>query len=138
MFGTYENLLLLAATVKMEAEDQPQEGKLAVAYVVMNRVRQKHKSITDIVLQRLAFSAWNADSPTRQRLDEWTEELWDDCFKASVAAYYQLVPDPTKGATHYLNEALTRKIRGGTLPPWVEAMTKTVVIGQHTFLKEAS
>lgn len=135
MFGTYEKLLLVDATVKMEAEDQPYRGKLGVAYVIMNRHRKWKKAISDVVLDPYDFSAWNTDSNVKMRIDEWTEDMWDQCFKAACSAFYELEKDPTNGADHYLNEALTIKIRGGDLPNWITQMDKMVVIGDHTFYR---
>jgi len=54
---------------------------------------------------------------------------------AAASAYYGIEHDPTHGADHYLNEPLTRRLRGGTLPFWVTQLEKTVRIGQHTFYK---
>lgn len=45
-------------------------------------------------------------------------------------------PDPSLGATHYLNIELTKQIRGGTLPSWVYKMAHLTTIGRHDFYKE--
>jgi hypothetical protein len=42
--------------------------------------------------------------------------------------------DLSKNADHYLNVELTKRLRGGTLPSWVDLSKVTVVIGNHTFL----
>jgi hypothetical protein len=41
------------------------------------------------------------------------------------------IPDPTSGATHFLNETIVRQRRGGSLPRWAQG--EGLVIGQHTF-----
>jgi len=41
------------------------------------------------------------------------------------------VPDPTAGATHFLNATIVRQRRGGSLPSW--ARGEGLVIGRHTF-----
>src|SRR5690349_21314372 len=41
------------------------------------------------------------------------------------------VPDPTAGATHFLNATIVRQRRGGSLPLW--ARGEGLVIGKHTF-----
>jgi len=135
MFGTYEKLLLVAATVKMEAEGESYKGKLGVAYVIMNRHRNWDRTLSDVILDPYDFSAWNTDSTVKMRIDEWDEDMWHQCFKAAVSAFYKLEKDPTSGSDHYLNEELTMKIRGGDLPNWVKQMDKMVVIGQHTFYR---
>lgn len=128
-----DELYFLSITILQEAGGEPFEGKLAVAYTIMNR----GGSVTDTVLRSYQFSCWNTDSPTRITIDTASEEVLRECYKASCGAYFKLVPDPTKGATHYLNEELTRKIRGGNLPGWFDETKVTVRIGKHTFLKLA-
>jgi hypothetical protein len=41
------------------------------------------------------------------------------------------VPDPTAGATHFLNPTVVRKRRGGSLPSW--ARGEGLPIGRHIF-----
>lgn len=41
------------------------------------------------------------------------------------------IPDPTGGATHFLNPAIVKQRRGGTLPNW--AQQPIAEIGGHTF-----
>ena len=40
-------------------------------------------------------------------------------------------PDPTAGATYFLNPTIVRERRGGELPPW--ARGEGLNIGSHTF-----
>jgi len=140
-----EQLRWLAYTVYMEAEGEPYEGKLGVAYAICARARSKKRSVSDVVFQGWQFSAWNTESPTRLKLDEISAGLWADCYKASVAAYFELSADPTGGATHYLNVEATKAARGGTLPKWAADSTDatkvnealvTARLGHHTFLRD--
>ena len=41
------------------------------------------------------------------------------------------MPDPTAGATHFLNLTIVRQRRGGSLPSW--ARGEGQAIGRHTF-----
>jgi spore germination cell wall hydrolase CwlJ-like protein len=137
MLSTYDQMLFLTSTVAMEAAGEPYDGKLAVAFVIVNRVKANKSSITDEVLKKLQFSAWNTGSTTRGWLDNVPDDVWRDCWKAATAAYFGHVDDLTSGATFYLNEELTREIRGdGTLPSWVAQLTKTATVGKHTFYKQ--
>ena len=131
-------LFLLAATTAMEAEGEPYIGKLGVAYVVVNRARRRvpFKSISDVVLDPYDFSAWNTIGGRQLALDTISKEAWLDSEKAAHSAYYEIEKDPTHGATHYLNVPLTRKLRGGSLPKWLESLRRTTKIGLHTFYKE--
>jgi len=124
-------------TVLMESEGESYEGKLAVAYVIVNRGQRRHLSLPDVVLDRLQFSCWNADSPSRMRLDNLgsSDQGWQDSYKATCSAIFGFEPDPTHGADGYLNEELTRKIRKGGLPEWFAESKVTARIGEHTFLR---
>ncbi len=135
---TVNELFLLTATVAMEAEGEPYKGKLAVAYVVMNRSRRRvpFKSLSDVILDPYDFSAWNTKGGRQLALDTIAFPIWRDSEKAAASAYYGIEKDPTGGATHYLNVHLTRRLRGGTLPAWLLAMKRTTKIGLHTFYKE--
>jgi len=132
MLPIVDDLLWLAMTVYMEAEGETYLGKLAVAFVVMNRARKGRLSVSDVILRDRQFSAWNADSPTRLRLDLLTptDPVWRDCHKAACAAYYDLADDPSKGASHYLNPAVLPK-----LPSWWDESKVTATIGRHRFAR---
>ena len=41
------------------------------------------------------------------------------------------MPDPTAGATYFLNPAVVRQRRGGSLPSWAQG--EGLSIGRHTF-----
>ena len=131
-----QELFLVSTTVAMEAEGEPYRGKLAVAYVIFNRASSTNKSVISVIFSPYAFSAWNNHGGRQRVLDHISDKVWKDSEKAASSSYYHLEPDPTLGATHYLNIPLTKKIRGGTLPVWVSRLKKTAVIDKHTFFKE--
>ncbi len=126
-----DDLYFLALTIAQEAGGEPFEGKLGVGFVIVNR----GGSIIDTVFRSYQFSCWNSDSPTRLSIDAFSDVTLKESLKAACAAYFKLVDDPTQGATHYLNEEITRKLRGGSLPSWFDESKVTVRIGRHTFLR---
>jgi N-acetylmuramoyl-L-alanine amidase len=130
-----DDLYFLILTVEQEAGGESYEGQLAVAYVVMNRANASKASIIDTVMRNMQFSCWNADNPTRMNIDTIPDDILKRCYKAAVAAYFGLAKDPSKGASHYLNEEATRRVRGGDLPGWFDEAKVTVRIGRHTFLR---
>lgn len=131
-----DDLTWLTVTVYMEAGGEPWEGKLAVAHSILNRARARKESVTDVVFRPWQFSAWNTDSPTRMRLDAIDPLAWASCYFAAAAAAGGFEPDPTFGATHYLNEAAARAARPGrALPAWVDPAKRTVTIGRHSFYR---
>ena len=133
----WNELLLLAATVFLEAEDQVDEGKLAVAYVVMNRAQKWNKTVQETILQPWQFSCWNLDYRTialgrLARVGPHADMAW----KAASSALWKLLPDPTHGSCHYLNPELTRRGRPNQdLPPWYEESKVVARIGSHEFLR---
>lgn len=144
--GWWDELTLLAATVALEAEGEAAEGQLAVACVVMNRVRAWGRTLHQVILGPdgqayddgtpfEAWSCWNDDYriQARARLDALG--AFPPAWRAAAAALWQLTDDPSHGATFYLNVELTKKIRAGTLPAWFDPAKVTAVIGRHTFLR---
>ncbi len=130
-----DELTFLAYTIAQEAGGEPPEGQLGVAWVVVNRMRKSNLSLTDVIFRSMQFSCWNSDSPTRMKLDTLPYEVLRQCYQMACAAYFGFTIDSTGGATHYLNEEVTRQLRGGTLPGWFAEEKVTKRIGRHTFLK---
>ena len=127
-----DELYLLAITVAMEAGGEPEAGQLAVAYVIVNR----DGGVSDAIFKPWQFSAWNTDSPARMNLDLVPDATFRQCYRTAGAAYFGLLPDPSGGATHYLNEEATKKARPtGDLPAWFDEAKVTARIGRHTFLR---
>lgn len=145
--GTWPELVLYAATVFLEAEGEPDEGKVAVAYVIRNRMQERRQSIRQVILGKderalgdgkafEQFSCWNDDYVAQwtTRLAGAEGELYAQSWRAACGALWKLFVDPTRGATFYLNPTLTRQIRGGTLPSWYDPMKVHAKIGRHEFL----
>jgi len=123
---------LAATTVKQEAEGEPYAGKLAVAWVIRNRMAAQFFSdgtVSGTVLRPAQFSGWNTGSTERVRcirIDPSESQADADC----VRAWFESAggEDPTNGAVQYYNPALAA-------PSWVVAFDETAVIGQHRFMK---
>ena len=67
-----------------------------------------------------SFSGWQQNDPRYQ-----------DAARIADAVLSGDVPDPTEGATHFLNPDIVRKRRGGSLPAWARGEGQS--IGRHTF-----
>jgi len=155
--GTWSGLALTAATIFLEGEGEPDEGRVAIAWVIRNRANRQPptQDVAHVVIlgpDRLAdddgkpweaFSCFNDDYRAQRvkRLMYPAADVWEQCWRAAAGAWWRLLPDPTAaigGASHYLNIELTRTIRGGTLPAWAElalATDRFITIGRHTFLR---
>ena len=105
MSHTQGELEILARIVKGECPSLvPWEGQVAVAAVVLNRVRHSRfpNSIQGVAHQRLQFSCYNAN--VRNRLYFGTIPVY--AWRAARAALAGA--DPTAGSTHYYNPYLVR------------------------------
>lgn len=128
-------LTLLKWTVALEAEGEGFKGKEAVAWVIVNRMKAWGQTTARVVWSKYQFSCWLPEYNFITRLEKMPATVMEEAYVAAKAAYEGYGEDPTNGATHYLNEELTKKLRGGSLPSWVHRLTKVATIGQHTFYK---
>jgi N-acetylmuramoyl-L-alanine amidase len=122
----------LIRTVAFEAPNEPDLGKAAVAYVVLNRQRSGRwgHDVREVVTQPWQFEPWM----TRRKEIEKLSPDDPRYRKAALIADAVLagdVPDPTIGATFFLNPMVVRQRRGGSLPLW--ARGEGLAIGRHTF-----
>jgi spore germination cell wall hydrolase CwlJ-like protein len=122
----------LIRTIAFEASDETEVGKVAVAYVVLNRKKGGiwGDSIKAVVTHPGQFEPWM----TRRREIE-ALSLNDPRYQSAAiiadAVLSGQTPDPTAGATHFLNPSIVRERRGGSLPSW--ALGEGRPIGSHTF-----
>src|SRR5262252_4421393 len=103
-----DDFTLLAITVWGEARGESAQGKLAVAWVIHNRMIEEEDDISGIVLKAYQFSFWNTEDPSRPNISTigGGDPIWFDCCKAAAGAHFELVPDPTYGATLYYNPSV--------------------------------
>jgi spore germination cell wall hydrolase CwlJ-like protein len=126
---------VLARTLYGEARSEPDAGKTAIAWVILNRVTDRRwpKTIAGVCLQPKQFSAWNERDPNRTKLIGVT--LLDEHFAACMAVAWSVIggvaPDPTKGANHYLTTELAER----SPPPWFDRQHVVGRLGAHLFLK---
>jgi Cell Wall Hydrolase len=122
----------LIRTMVFEASGEPEEGKAAVAHVILNRKKlgKWGDNIKEVVTRPWQFEPWmtrrseienlSKDDPRYRK----AAQIADDVLSGQE-------PDPTAGATHFLNPILVRKRRGGSLPRWARGDGQP--IGRHTF-----
>lgn len=130
---TWPDLTLLAATVFLEAEGEPEAGATAVAWVVHNRMTRWHQDLHTVVLAPYQFSCWNpGDAAHAQaRLAASHDPAW--AWRAAAIGLWGLGSDLSLEATHYLNKDLVLKM-AGKLPSWYDRQRVTITLGRHTFL----
>lgn len=136
---TESDLDTLIRTIHGEARGEPMLGKVAVAHVILNRVRNpswwSRKAGADIpddtvravCLKPWQFSCWNHNDPNRAEIIKATApELRDESTAAGYATS-GIWADPTGGACHYHTVGLT--------PPWSQGRKPDLQIGGHVFYR---
>jgi spore germination cell wall hydrolase CwlJ-like protein len=119
-------------TIAFEASDEPKAGKIAVAYVILNRIKSGAwgDRIKDVVTQPGQFEPWTT---RREAIEKLSLDDPRDRNAAQIAdaVLTGQIPDPTAGATYFLNPAVVRQRRGGSLPSWAQGEGQS--IGRHSF-----
>ena len=114
------NVNLLARVVYGEARGEPYTGQVAVAAVVLNRVKSSKfpNTISGVVYQSGAFDAV-ADGQINMTPDTTAKKAAQDALNGW---------DPSYGAIYYFNPSpATNK--------WIWSRPMTVTIGKHRFCK---
>jgi spore germination cell wall hydrolase CwlJ-like protein len=133
---TKKQIECLAENIYFEAAHEPEQGKVAVAFVTLNRVKSKHfeNDICGVVKQKAGgvcqFSWYCEDRPKaisqNRLLTNSNNLLYNDIRNLAIYVYanYEMINDPTKGALFYHADYVR--------PGW-RNMEKTAVIGRHIF-----
>ena len=119
----------------MEAGGEGQKGLEAVGHVIFNRAALNTQqyggnTLTGVVTKPSQFEPWNT-----RRKEMLAMSPDSPRYQAAAQAFDRVAsgesPDPTNGATHFLNVG-TMQGRGG-VPGWAQSMSNRQVLGNHTF-----
>lgn len=130
-----QDLDLMARTIVGEAANQPALGQAAVAHVILNRLNSGDyggDTVPSVIFHPNAFEPWSTRAQELESIPLSSPAYQRALAIASESANGQ-IPDPTNGATYFLNEDTVRQRRGGTLPSWAQG--QGLKIGAHTFFK---
>ena len=136
-----EALMCLALNVYHEAKNQSFIGQVAVAQVVMNRVKDPRypNNVCDVVKQGLTYKwkpslpiknkcqfSWYCDGKSDKPSDEVT---YEQLYELSVDILSTDFPylDITDGATHYHADYI--------FPAWAITKARTIEIEDHIFYR---
>ena len=122
----------LIRTIAFEAPDESDEGKAAVAHVILNRKRNGRwgDNIKDVVTRPWQFEPWMTRRKEMKKLSPY-DPRYQNAARIADAVLTGQMPDPTAGATHFLNPRVVRQRRDGSLPSWARGEGQP--IGRHTF-----
>ena len=111
-------------------------GKLAVAWVIVNRAKRARSGLAAVCLKSIHFSCWNNARGTggvgdrnqlAMMMADQSAQLFARCMIAALQAAHGLLPDPTNGARHYHADSIDP-------PNWaVDKPYKS--IGHHRFYR---
>lgn len=131
-YNSKEQLRCLAMAIYFEARGEPEDGKVAVAHVVMNRVGDPAfpDTVCDVVRDggqdvryRCQFTFWcdgNSTEPSEV-------EAWQDSEEVAQAVYKEASDDPTGGALWYHASYVA--------PEWSSQFERGPQIGEHIFYR---
>ena len=137
-----DDINLLTALLVGEAAGESFLGKLAVAWVVRNRLNDPRwpDDWQKVMLQKWQFSCFNGlprdGSEIPQPLIRWMfsnkfDQLWwRECKYAAHGVLYHWVGDSSEASNHYLNP---NKLQ--TMPSWADPDKLVIVIGDHHFYR---
>jgi N-acetylmuramoyl-L-alanine amidase len=113
------DLSLMAHVVYAEARGEPFEGQVAVAAVILNRLKDPSKfphTVAGIIYQPLAFTSVQDGQINLTPNAQAKEAVMD-----AVEGW-----DPSHGATYYFDPATATS-------PWIWSKPEIVTIGHHIF-----
>ena len=138
---TQNDLDILSRTVAAEARSESVLGQAAVAHVALNRLVSQHggkENLTDILLAKKQFSAWNKRQNYTNMKNVYinkNDPSYENAKSISIAVLDGRITDPTYGSNHYYANKGLNKI---STPYWYneqlkKAKTNRYQIGNHLF-----
>lgn len=114
--------MCLALVMHHEAGNQTIEGKIAVAHVVMERVKDRRwrKTVCGVVFQEKQFS--HVEESVKD------EKHWRKYIPLAEAVLAGLTINPVPGANHFHADYVS--------PSWSKEMVKVEKIGAHIFYSD--
>ena len=128
---------VLARTLWGEARGEGTNGMIAVANVILNRVKIAEKkdgfwwgnNIIQVCQKPYQFSCWNRSDPNFRKLQSVDESNLHFATAMRIArrAVADVLEDNTQGSTHYHAANIT--------PYWAKDRSVLTTIGYHKFYK---
>jgi hypothetical protein len=146
---TEADIDIMVRTIIGEAANEPDIGKVAVAWVILTRASQNvswygGNSVTSVAMHK-SSTFRNGRIKIVWQFEPWMSRrvyLWNISKRSSLYVHVKTLvegclngthADPTDGATHFLEPDVVRARTGGTLPKWAQGEGRR--IGRHVFFK---
>lgn len=140
--GVDENILYMAGFIRAEAGNQSNQGKLAVAFVILNRAGGVRGAIKGVLTAPYQFSCYIPYHTVEQYLTGYArmtdeERDADPCWRAAVAAYTGTADNPIGDRKYYCNP---KYCSVGEAAQWQKiyahnAKEDIVIIEDHVFCR---
>ena len=120
--------VLLARMLFGEAESCSDIEKIAIAWTALNRMDDEKDwngtTLQEVILKPYQYSAFNLGRNAKLK-NPMTYNRWEflDCLQLAREILAGMHPDPTNGATHYLNP-YHPDLKGKPAPDWVRGMVE--------------
>lgn len=102
--------MILARAIFGEGRSLPEKGRIAIGWVVKNRVEDSRwgDTYSSVILAKGQFSAFNEDDPNlpfikNPFMEEDQIDDWKECYEIAGKVMNGDVEDPTDGANHYFS-----------------------------------
>ncbi len=132
--------ICLASNIYHEARGESLAGQLGVAFVTLNRMKNKRfpDTICGVVYQGQHYTNWRGDPiPVKNKCQfSWycdgksdrmyDQNSWRKSLDIAKDVLLSKTTDPTNGATHYYNHNIVD-------PYWSSAYITTTMLDNHTF-----
>lgn len=130
---TPADLDTLGRTIYGEARGESHDGKIAVGWVIRNRLNRPKRfreTISGVCRQPYQFSCWNSKDPNLPKLQSVTlaDPTFKECYSAGQQVCAGIADDPTHGAQFY-------KVIGAKAS-WADGHTPCATIGHHEFYND--
>jgi N-acetylmuramoyl-L-alanine amidase len=122
MPGLSSAILCLALTVYNEARGEPIAGQYAVAYVTLNRAKQRSKTICEVIKEPYQYS-WYKNN---YQLVPKSGVEWETSLKVARTSYTMRNNDNLFSGAAYFHG---KEIR----PSWTKSMKQIATFGNHIF-----
>ena len=116
---SYTDLEALTRVVYCEARGEPDKGKLAVAYTVINWTKKSGKSVAYEATKPSQFCVYSGTMSETAAAEK--------CKTYAKQAINRSAADPSNGANFFYS--------GSSVPSWAKGKTPCATIGGHKFFK---
>lgn len=115
----------LAEAIVYEARGEPIRGQIAVASVILNRMKDDRwpDKIVDVIKQPHQFSYLK----DKHKQSPPTQDDWDRARKIAHGIIFGHISSPVGDATHYHAKHVK--------PKWAKKLEQVAVIGKHVFYR---